>query len=74
MKIIDKYGTLWLDYWFSNGEEHQYRFYRCEGCGRLVTWKVIRRGGCDCMRGRNLRPARLSFWDKFRALFLPWTI
>jgi hypothetical protein len=64
----------WLDYWHGIGEEHQYQFYRCEGCGRLVTHKKIKAGGCACLRSFKVRPAQLSLVEKARCLVMPWTV
>ena len=64
----------WLDYCYGAGEAHQYQFYRCEGCGRLVVWKQIRTGGCGCGLSPRVRPAHLTIRDKLRVLFLPFTV
>lgn len=67
----------WIDAQHGVGEEHQYQFYRCRGCGRLMNWKRIRAGGCDCRRAfppRSIAPTRLSLVDKFCVLVLPWTV
>ena len=72
--MIEKLLTQWLDYNFGNGEEHQFRFYRCYGCHGLVTHKMIQRGGCPCGIDNRVKPAVLSFKDKFSALVLPFTI
>jgi hypothetical protein len=64
----------WLDYWHGNGEEHQYRYYRCEGCGHIVTHNRIKEGGCICYRSFKVRPAQLSLLEKVQCLVLPWTV
>ena len=65
----------WLNYWHGQGfEAHQLRYYRCEGCHKLVTWHAIKKGGCPCGFSNKLRPAVLSRWEKVRCLLLPWTI
>lgn len=63
----------YLAYWHGCGEPHQYLFYRCDGCHRLVSWKVIRQGGCRCETNK-LRPARLSWGEMVRCLCLPWSV
>jgi hypothetical protein len=63
----------WLAYWFGAGDDHQYQFYRCTLCQRIVTWRQIRQGGCKCMSSR-VRPAELTLMEKGRALLLPWTL
>jgi hypothetical protein len=65
--------SAWLDWWYGSGDEHQYRFYRCRDCRRLVTWKRIRAGGCVC-NCTYVRPAYLEFWEKVRLLVMPWTV
>jgi len=72
--MIERLAKKWLDYNYDNGDEHQYQFYRCDGCKGLVTWKTIRQGGCDCGLGRNLHPACLSLFEKFKLLFMPWMV
>lgn len=53
---------------------HQFDFYRCRGCRRLLNWKRLRTGGCDCDGDRRLSPARLTVMEKLRVLVAPWTI
>lgn len=66
--------TKWLDWWHPPGDAHQWRYYRCEGCHRLVTWNQIKQGGCRCMTSNRLRPAQLTVWEKARCLIAPWSI
>ncbi len=64
--------------WFvkhhGEGEPHQYDFYRCDLCRRLVTWNIIRSGGCGCAGGTKMRPANPTLWETFRLMALPWTV
>ena len=53
---------------------HQWDFYRCVGCRRLVNWKKIKTGGCDCDTGNKLKPAKITFWEKVKILIFPWSI
>lgn len=51
----------------------QYRFYRCELCRGVVTWRQIQEGGCRCGTGSRVRAAHLSFSEKVRLLLgLAW--
>lgn len=53
----------------------QYQFYRCELCRNLVTWKDIAKGGCGhCTVGSRVRAAHLSFGEKCKLLFAPWSV
>lgn len=71
---VQRAASRYLDYWHGYGDEHQYRYYRCEGCDRLITHKRIRTGGCGCGRSVKLRPAVLSRRDMARCLFAPWSL
>ena len=63
--------------WFvkhhGEGEHNQYDFYRCDQCHGIVTWRMIRLGGCGCSRSR-LRPTNPTMVEAFKLLVLPWTI
>lgn len=74
MTTLEAWGRAWIRYWHGLGEPHQFEFYRCKGCRRVISWKRIRSGGCDCDGSRHLTPARLSAFEKARILVLPWTI
>ena len=53
----------------------QYQFYRCELCRGLVSWKHIELGGCQhCSTGSRVRAAHLSFGEKCKLLFAPWSV
>lgn len=52
----------------------QYQFYRCELCRSLVSWKQIAQGGCRCGTGSRVRAAHLSFGEKCKLLFAPWSV
>ena len=72
--VLERLVRRYLNYWHGEGAPHQYQFYRCLGCHRLVNWKRIRAGGCDCDLGNKIKPAKLSWVEKGRILLLPWTI
>lgn len=74
MKIIDEMADKWLTRFHGNGDAHQFRYYRCDGCRKLVTWNKIKSGGCGCGGSRNIRPAVMSITDKLRCLFMPWSV
>lgn len=54
------------------GEPHQADVYRCQTCGRLITWNMIRSANV-CCAGR-LIPAQPTALEAFRLLALPWTV
>ena len=54
--------------------DYQYQFYRCAGCTGLVTWNMIKRGGCNCFSSNQLRPTYPSMLERIRLLVLPWTV
>lgn len=64
----------WITYWHGEGEPHQADAYRCGGCGRLITWKLIRAGGVCICGAAEMRPTNLSLMEKLRFIFLPWTM
>ena len=72
--VIERLGHRWMTYWHGEGAPHQYRYHRCKGCHKLLTWKVIRKGGCDCLIDKHIVPAKLSFAEKFRILVMPWSL
>lgn len=67
-------GRRWLVWWHGEGEAHQYQFYRCHGCRRIVTHFHVRTGGCRCGESIKVSPARLTWHEKARLLYLPWTV
>ena len=54
------------------GEAHQADVYRCQTCGRLITWNRIRNLNL-CCQGRMFptNPTRL---EMVRLFLLPWTV
>ncbi len=65
----------WMEYWHGRKDaSHQWDFYRCKGCRGLVTWRMIKRGGCSCDMAKQLVPARLSLVEKVKILVLPWML
>lgn len=71
---VERWIHQWLAYWHGSGHTTQFQFYRCRECHRLVTWKIIREGGCPCAMGNRVSPAVLTRWEKFRLVVLPWTL
>lgn len=75
MKQVEDWLAPWIRYWHGLGSPDQYEFYRCQGCGALLNWKTIKKGGCTCNRGNRMRPAHvLTVWEKLKILLLPWTV
>lgn len=71
--IPERLFRPWMEYWHgTKTAAHQYDFYRCRGCRRLVNWKKIHSGGCDCDGGKFLIPAKLTMLEKAKALVAPW--
>ena len=65
----------WLTYWHGQGTDEQWRYYRCHGCRRLVSWHAIRKGGCTCGLSNKLSPIGpplLSRWRIAALVFFPW--
>lgn len=71
---IERLAHRYMTYWHGEGAPHQHRYYRCKGCHGLVTWKMIRKGGCDCNMSKELVPANLTMLEKARILGAPWTL
>ena len=67
-------GRRWLRAWHGTGDVHQYEFFRCQGCRRLVTFHHISTGGCACRESSKVSPAALRWGDKTRLLYLPWMV
>lgn len=55
-------------------EKRQYSYYRCELCRSVVTWKHINEGGCKCGVSSRVRAAHLTWIEKARILFAPWSV
>ena len=72
--LYEPIGGRWLVYWHGQGEAHQYQFYRCYVCRRVVTHRHIVTGGCPCQGSVKISPAKLSARDKARLIYLPWTV
>lgn len=65
--------------WFvlKHGEGHpeQPDVFRCLKCRRLVTWALIRQGGCVCgVKGAKMETLVLRWWHVARLLLLPSTV
>jgi hypothetical protein len=71
---LDPIGGPWLAYWHGEGEAHQYQFYRCHACRRLVTYHIIRSGGCTCHESSKISPTKLGLLSKARLLYVPWSV
>ena len=67
-------GLAWIRYWHGEGEPHQYQFYRCHGCRKIVTHRHIATGGCACHESIKISPANLRRGEKLRLLFWPWSV
>lgn len=76
MKSLETAAKSWLTYWHDGPADasRQHQFYRCEACHGLVTWKMIKRGGCECGMSSKVRAAHLRWHEKARLLFAPWTV
>jgi hypothetical protein len=42
-------------------------------CKKILTWKVINKGGCHC-GGNKMSPTNPTVWEKFKILVIPWMI
>ena len=51
------------------GEAHQADFYRCNVCGHLRTWNMIRKADV-CCQGR-LVPTTPTWWEMAKVFLLP---
>ena len=75
LELIERPLIKWLGFWHGNSTAfEQFRYYRCEGCRKLVTWKTIGKGGCGCGLSIKIRPAVLSWKDKIRCVVAPWSV
>lgn len=61
----------WFVYNHGEGEIHQADLYRCHICKALITFNMIRKGGCQKCFGK-LSPTRPSFREAFQLLVMPW--
>jgi hypothetical protein len=73
--FVFKYLRIWFVYWHGEGEEDQLDVFRCTKCQRLVTWFLIRQGGCLCgVRGVKIEAFPIRWWHILRLLLTPWTV
>jgi hypothetical protein len=72
VRWIEDALLAWLTRWHGRGEAHQFDYFRCHGCRRIVTHQAIRKGGCPCDLSNKLSPARLRWWEKVRLVVAPW--
>jgi len=70
---LQKFIRAWFVKNHGEGDERQHDFYRCDSCAKLITWKTIRKGGCQC-GGFKIKPTNPSFVEKIKIMVLPWTI
>jgi hypothetical protein len=70
---LERRIEAYLARWHGRGDTHQYEYYRCLGCRRIVTWRQISRGGCDCQLSNKLVPANVRWWELARMLVAPWS-
>jgi hypothetical protein len=63
----------WLYWWHGRpAEDHQFLYYRCRGCRRLVSWHGIRKGGCPCKLDPRLAPVGMTLRLMLRVVLVPW--
>ena len=69
---MQKQLQRWVCYWYGAPDDPtcQVFFYRCRSCNSLVSWNMIKAGGC-CPGGR-IAPAYLSFWTELMILLCVW--
>ena len=62
---------------YGDYELHQFPFYRCRGCGKVITWRAIRKslsgGVCNCGTTK-MSPTNLTFLEELRILFFHWSM
>lgn len=71
MRWLEKKIRAYFIRWHGEGGPNQYDFYRCEGCKSLLTWQIIRSGGCACGSPR-LKPTNPTFFELVKVLVFPW--
>ena len=64
----------WLTWWHGYGAWHQADYFKCHGCGRVISWHRIRRGGCGCQRSNKLSPWLLPWYRKLLLICCPWVV
>ena len=69
---INAYLTHW--HGAPTDPTRQHRYYRCEACRSIVTWKQIKLGGCRSCQGSRVRAAGLNIGEKIRLLIMPWSV
>ncbi len=67
-------GQRWLCYWHDEGPPHLPQFFRCQGCRALRTWRRIRQRRPCCEQSHVVVGARLTWLEKGRLLFFPWSV
>jgi len=55
--IFERAFGAYLSYFHGEGAEHQECFYRCRRCLRIVTWNIIKKGGCSCSGSAPMFPS-----------------
>lgn len=62
----------WLYWHHGAGGWHQPDYFRCHGCGWIVTWNAINHGGCPCGASHKLSVLRMTVWRKLQLICVPW--
>lgn len=73
--VIEAYLTLPLRRWFIRchgiGASNQDELYRCLGCRRIVTHRMIKGGGCRCGYAK-IAPTNATVTETIALLVTPW--
>ena len=64
----------WVVWWHGEGDPDQLDVYRCKACHRLVSWVMIRQGGCACGIRAKIEAFPIRWWHTARLVLLPWTV
>lgn len=64
----------YLAHFHGIGAEHQEMFYRCRRCSGLVTWNIIKQGGCNCSGSAPMYPTNPKPFEWLRLFFAPWSV
>jgi hypothetical protein len=73
MRLVRNGILRWMAYWHGvPAEPHQWNYYRCRGCQRVLSWSGLRKGGCRCQTSTQFSPAILSWWEECRMILLPF--
>ena len=64
----------YLAHFHGRGSEHQDMFFRCRRCSGLVTWNIIREGGCTCSGSAPMHPTNPKMTEWFKLFLMPWSV